>query len=240
MKASFIEIQLYTENAAFEDSQGAEVARILRKLADSFDGWVNAGAGRSYGAELFLQKKFSNRWYGTFSYSKSVAEGIDPRYSNETRYYPWDYDYGDIVTVIGGYKIRYMDYDWYQRYKKTFWAQALSWIPIMPSDEYEISVRARYLGGRPYTPKVYDHNVRQWYTNQARDINTERFDYYLRFDLMVLQRFYFKKMNLVAFWDIMNVFDRNNPWDYFYRDDGTREQVWQYKTFPVGGLTLEF
>jgi hypothetical protein len=39
MKASFIEINLYTNNAAFEDNQGAEVARILRKLADSFDGW---------------------------------------------------------------------------------------------------------------------------------------------------------------------------------------------------------
>ncbi len=215
-------------------------AQTTLDTADSFDGWVNAGAGRSYGAEIFLQKKFTNQWYGTFSYSKSVAEGVDPRYHDETRYYPWIYDYGDILTLIGGYKIRYMDYDWYQRYKNTIWAKALSWIPIMPSDEYEISFRARYMGGRPYTPKVYDHNVRQWYTNQAQDKNTERFDYYLRFDVMVLQRFYFKKMNLVAFWDIMNVFDRNNPWDYFYRDDGTKEQVWQYKTFPVGGLTLEF
>lgn len=215
-------------------------AQTTLDTADSFGGWINAGAGRSYGVELFLQKKFSNRWYGTFSYSKSVAEGIDPRYHDESRYYPWDYDYGNILTLIGGYKIRYMDYDWYQRYKKTLWAKALSWMPVMPSDEYELSFRARYLGGRPYTPKVYNHNVRRWYTNQAQGINTERFDYYLRFDIMLLQRFYFKKMNLVAFWDVMNVFGRNNPWDYFYRDDGTKEQVWQYKTFPVGGLTLEF
>ena len=39
MKASLIEIQLYTNNAAFEDNQGTEAARILRKIADSMDGW---------------------------------------------------------------------------------------------------------------------------------------------------------------------------------------------------------
>ncbi|MEE9466246.1 MAG: TonB-dependent receptor [Candidatus Neomarinimicrobiota bacterium] len=213
-------------------------AQTTKDSADSFDGWVNAGAGHSYGAELFVQKKFSNKWYGTFSYSKSVAEGIDPRTDDGTPY-PWDYDYGDILTLIGGYKIRYMDYDWYQKYKKTFWAKALSWIPVMPADEYEISFRTRYQGGRPYTPQVYNHTVRRWYADEQQ-LNSERLGHYLRFDIMVLQRFYFTKMNLVAFWDIMNVFDRNNPWDYFYREDGVKEVVWQYKTFPVGGLILEF
>ncbi len=215
-------------------------AQTTLDTSDTFGGWVNAGAGRSYGAELFVQKKFSNRWYGTFSYSKSVSQGINPRYPQETRYYPWDYDYGDIITVIGGYKIRYMDYDWYQHFKKTIWAKTLSWLPLMPSDEYEISFRFRYLGGRPYTPRVYNHNVRRWYRFESQDLNTERHDYYLRFDIMFLQRFYYKKMNLVAFWDIMNVFNRDNPWDYSYNDDGTKEMAWQYKTFPVGGLTLEF
>jgi len=57
---------------------------------------------------------------------------------------------------------------------------------------------------------------------------------------MLLQRFYFKKMNLVAFWDIMNVFNRDNPWDWQYYEDGTREMVLQFKTFPIGGVTLEF
>ena len=72
------------------------------------------------------------------------------------------------------------------------------------------------------------------------DYNTERMDDYLRFDLMLLQRFYFEKLNLVAFWDIMNVFDRDNPWEYTYKEDGTRDIALQYKTFPVGGITLEF
>jgi hypothetical protein len=207
--------------------------------ADSLGDFANVGAGRSEGFEFFLQKKFSRNWYGTFSYSHSVSEGIDSRKS-ETVYYPWDYDYRDVVSLIGGYKIRYMDYDWYNRYKKTIFASATSWLPLAPADEYEISFRLRYSGGKPYTPKTYNHNVRQWYTMTSDDYNTERMDDYLRFDLMLLQRFYFEKLNLVAFWDIMNVFDRDNPWEYTYKEDGTRDIALQYKTFPVGGITLEF
>jgi hypothetical protein len=37
MKNGIIEIQIITGNAAFDDNQGGEVARILRKVADSFD-----------------------------------------------------------------------------------------------------------------------------------------------------------------------------------------------------------
>jgi hypothetical protein len=38
----------------------------------------------------------------------------------------------------------------------------------------------------------------------------------------------------------MNIYDRKNIWDYAYSSDGTKEEVWQYKTMPVGGVTLEF
>jgi hypothetical protein len=206
--------------------------------SDSFGGWVNEGAGHSYGLELYLQKKYTNRWYGSASWSWSKAVGIDPRDPDRT--YPWDYDFGHVFTLIGGYKIKYMDYEWYRRYKNSFLGKYFSWIPVAPSDEFEISFRGRYVGGKPYTPRHYDHNTRIWYTFQAQDWNTHRMKEYIRFDIMILQRFYFRKTNLVAFWDIMNVFNRDNPWGWQYFDDGTREVVWQYKTFPVGGLVLEF
>ena len=207
--------------------------------ADSLGSFANIGAGRSKGFEFFMQKKFSHNWYGSFSYSYSISEGVDPRKSG-TVYYPWDYDYRQVVSLIGGYKIRYMDYDWYQKYKPTVMAQATSWLPFAPSDEFEISFRLRYTGGKPYTPKSYNHNLRKWYTYASQEWNTQRMQDYWRFDIMLLQRYYFQKVNLVAFWDIMNVFDRDNPWDYVYKDDGTKEIALQFKTFPVGGITLEF
>ena len=199
---------------------------------------VNAGAGRSYGLEFYIQKKLLDKWYGSVSYSKSVAQGIDPR--DGKSYYPWSYDYGDVMTVIGGYKIKYMEFDWYPSYKTSVLAKAFSWLPFMPSDEYEISFRARYVGGRPYTEPVFNPYKRKWYAQSDVALNDMRYDSYFRFDIMLLQRFYFERMNMVVFWDIMNLTNRDNPWEYIYKSDGSKEMSWQYKTFPVGGVMLEF
>ena len=197
----------------------------------------NIGKGNSQGIELFIQKKYTRNWYGSFAWSHSIAEGVDPRNENK---YAWDYDYGDVVTLVGGYKIRFIKYEWYQRHKETLLAKMTSWLPFAPADEYEIGVKLRYMGGRPFTPESYDHIIRDWYVNSNDAWNTERYNEYIRFDILLQQRFNFKKMNLVAFWDIMNVFNRDNPWENVYLEDGTTEMAWQYKTFPVGGIILEF
>ncbi len=232
-----VRITLEIYNKEFNDMPRQEVYPDTAGR-DSTSHFANFGAGRSRGFEIFLQKKFSNNWYGSFSYAHSISEGVDPRQS-ETVYYPWDYDYRDVVSLVGGYKIRYMDYDWYNQYKETTFAAWTSWLPLAPADEFEVSMRFRYSGGKPYTPKLYDHNTRRWHVD-SQAYNTARHDEYIRFDIMILQRFYFEKMNLVTFWDIMNVFNRDNPWDYVYNEDGTRDIALQFKTFPIGGITLEF
>jgi len=38
----------------------------------------------------------------------------------------------------------------------------------------------------------------------------------------------------------MNIYNKDNIWDYQYGDNGTKGEVWQYKTMPVGGFTIEF
>ena len=198
---------------------------------------INGGSGRSNGIELFIQKKYSKNWYGSLAWSHSIAEGVDPR---SDKYYPWIYDYGDVVNVIGGYKVRYADYNWYRQFRENVWAKSFSWLPFMPSDEFEISFKFRYMGGRPYTPKTYDHRVRDWYVESSQLWNTARYEPYLRLDLMLQQRFYFKRVNMVVFWDFLNVFNTDNPWEYIYLVDGKKEMYWQYKTMPIGGMILEF
>lgn len=222
----------YAEMVTFEMLEGTDGKDSL-----NWYNLVNGGKGRSRGIELFLQKKYSKNWYGSFSWSHSISEGVDPR-TNE--YYPWDYDYRNVINLVGGYKIRYTEFDWYASYKESIWGKALSWLPFMPSDEYEISIKYRYMGGRPYTPEHYDHHTRSWYVLSDDPWNTERYDAYMRFDIMLKQRFNFKKMNLVTFWDIANVFNRQNPWEYIYLDDGTKVMSWQYTTMPIGGMILEF
>ncbi len=198
---------------------------------------INGGSGRSKGVELFIQKKYTKNWYGSLSWSHSIAEGVDPR---SDQYYPWIYDYGDVVNIIGGYKVRYADYDWYRQFRGNVWAKSFSWLPFMPSDEFEISFKFRYMGGRPYTPKIYDHTVRDWYVESFQPWNTARHEPYLRLDLMLQQRFYFKRVNMVVFWDFLNIFNIDNPWEYIYLADGTKEMYSQYGTMPIGGVIIEF
>ena len=110
----------------------------------------------------------------------------------------------------------------------------------MLSDQLEISFRYSYSGGRPYTPKTYDYIHRIWYTNPSIDLNSERYDYYSRLDIMILRRFNFNNINITTFLDLQNIFDRSNDWESVYFDDGTIEMSYQYKQLPVGGIIIEF
>ena len=110
----------------------------------------------------------------------------------------------------------------------------------MVSDQLEVSFRYRYSGGRPYTPKVYNFNYRRWYVDTESGFNAKRSNYYSRFDLMILRRFNFKKINVTTFIDIQNIFDRSNEWEIMYLDDGTTDMSYQYKQMPIGGIIIEF
>jgi outer membrane receptor protein involved in Fe transport len=230
-------VELYRKNY---NNLVMEVAETTADTSDLFQGFVNAGKGYSYGLELFFQKKFTRHWYGSFSYSRYRSLAEDPRdgFGGET--YPRDSDYRHLLTLVGGYKYKFMEMASYQRVKRTWWWPWVSWLPVLPADELEISFRYRAIGGRPYTPKVYNPTVRHWYYPSGQSLNGERLEPYMRFDVMVLRRFYFRSMNLVTYIDIQNVFDRDNPWDVLYYLDGRKDVALQYRQLPVGGILLEF
>ncbi len=207
---------------------------------DDGGGYNNLGEGYSQGLEIFLQKKLARQMWGTVSYSAYRAFARDLRITDRTEYYNWDFDYRQILTVAGGYKFEFHKQDWFQKLKSEKWYGFISWIPIAPADENEVSLRMRYLGGKPYTPQSYNHRLATWYIDPSLERNTERFPAYFRLDIMFIQRHYFKKSSLVAFVDIQNVFNTDNIWDYRYNADGTRDKILQYKVFPVGGFMLEF
>ncbi|MFC1535565.1 TonB-dependent receptor domain-containing protein [Candidatus Neomarinimicrobiota bacterium] len=217
-----------------------EWAETTADTSDAYGGFANAGNGYSYGIELYLQKKFTRRWYGSFSYSRYLSLGEDPRNGFEGEFYSRSTDFRHLLTIVGGYKVKFMEMPSYIHLKQKPWWVLFAWLPILPADELEVSFRYRSVGGRPYTPKVYNATVRRWYHPTGQELNGERLPSYQRFDIMVLRRFYFRKMSLVTFVDIQNVFDRDNPWDIVYYPDGTKTTALQYRQFPVGGITLEF
>ena len=50
----------------------------------------------------------------------------------------------------------------------------------------------------------------------------------------------FASMILTTFFDLQNVFDRNNQWERVYLADGTSKMSYQYKQLPFIGIIIEF
>lgn len=198
---------------------------------------VNEGIGSARGVEFFFQKKIRKGFSTILSYAYSEAQAKDPRYNTN---FDWDYDYRNVFTFIGGYKFNLKNKLWYTELKHKWWYHVFSWLPFFPADEVELSTKFRYLGGRPFTPPVYHPELREWVVEEQQQLNSERYPAYHRFDFRIDRRFIFDSWNLVVFFDIVNIYNRENIWSYNSNDDGTRERVLQYSTLPVGGVSVEF
>lgn len=200
--------------------------------------YVNQGRGYARGIEIFLQKKVQRYFWGTASYSYSLARAKDPR--DPSREFPWDFDYRQVLTLIAGYRQDCRERAWYQRIKSRLWYKAASWLPLLPGDESEISFKWRYLGGRPYTPETYHPEWRRWTLDPEQPINSARMRPYNRFDLHLQRRWFFGRMNLISYFDLQNVFNSRNEWTYLYNEDGSRDVVYQFSRMLVGGVMIEF
>jgi hypothetical protein len=202
----------------------------------SYGHHVSEGKGYAKGIEVFLQKKMSGQSHFTISYAYSIPKGYDPRHD---RYYNWDYDYRHVFTFISGLHFDLRDRPWYQKMSKTTIYKIFAW--LLPfADQLEIGIRWRYLGGRPYTRPIYYPNYQQWIVDDTVLYNTSRYPEYHRLDFRLDRRFMFKGWNMVTYFDVMNVYARDNIWGYSYQDDGSVENIYQFRVFPVGGITIEF
>ena len=216
-----------------------QISKISKDNLDNLLGFTDIGEGNAHGIELYIQKKFASKWYGTMSYSYSKSNAKEYR-QDKDGFYPWDFDIGNSLTIVGGYKFNFTEYNWYNNLKQTLLFKYLSFIPFMISDHLEISMRYRFSEGLPYTPKKFDFIHRKWYTDPNQNLNSERYGSYRRFDIMILRKFNLKNINITTFLDLQNVMNRNNDWELIYMDNGTYEMSYQYKQIPVGGIIIEF
>ncbi|MBN1150382.1 TonB-dependent receptor [candidate division WOR-3 bacterium] len=200
--------------------------------------FVNEGDGFAKGIEFFLQKKVMKNFWGTLSYSYSVAKAFDPR--NEQNEYSWDFDYGNVFTLIAGYRKEYFKDAWYQSFSKSLVYKFISFLPFVPSDASEYTIKYRYLGGKPYTPVTYHPEWRRWVADPDQAYNSDRTKPYQRFDVMFSNRWYFKSWNMVYYLEVENLFNHPNVWEYYYCEDGEVETVYQMGRMIVGGVIFEF
>jgi len=216
--------------------------------ADPFDYAVHSvsiGKGHATGVEVLLQKKVNNNWWSTVSYSYSKARATDPRYPDKNLDYPWDFDYRHVFTTVLGYKVRFLDFDWYN--KNRHWMQWLGWLFLIPADESECSLRFRAMGGNPYTEFTQLPEYRRYFLLDGQSINGGRIPHYQRLDFHIHHHWFMKHMTVIAYIEFNNIFDRENIWKYNFVNaqnkqgsTAIREATYQWGRTIVGGLKVEF
>ncbi len=203
---------------------------------DSNGRLLSQGKGFAKGVEFFLQKKLTGNYHFTLSYAYSVSMGYDPRYNHT---FHWDYDYGHVLTFVSGLYFNLADQTWYRKMTQNLFYKIFGW--LLPfADQVEIGLRWRYLGGRPYTEPIYYPQFQNWFVDETVPYNAKRYPVYHRLDLRLDKRYMFSGWNMVLYFDVINIYGRDNIWMYSYQEDGTKKDILQFQVFPVGGMTIEF
>jgi hypothetical protein len=199
------------------------------------------GSGRSYGLELFAEKKLTNEFSWSAAYSLSKSEMRDPRPGHEGQWYRGDYDFVNALTLTGGWKKELLPYSWYRSLRNRLWFKIMS--PVMPvADRNEISAKWRYLGPRPHPSMSYDSvTYHRWYVNTDEALNADVYGIYHKLDIRWERRFGFGFLQMIYYFDLQNVYGRKNIWTKIYTDGHkTPTEVYQLMFFPAGGIIIGF
>lgn len=206
--------------------------------------FVSTGRGNARGIELLFQRKEKNNWWSTVSYAYSIAKAFDPRYPEQKITYNWDFDYRNIFTAVLGYKFKFLDQKWYQEQRR--WLKFLGWLFLLPSDQTEISMRFRYMGGSPYTQMTLHKQYNRWYLMADQPINADRIPDYNRLDLHIHHHLFEKRFTLVGYIEVNNIFNHKNIWKYNFVNAqnllgsrAVRETTYQWGRTVVGGVKIE-
>ncbi len=172
---------------------------------------TSTAKGNSYGAELLIQKKYSDTpLYGQISlaYNKSeytAGNGI---------VYPGEFDQRFIFNIAGGYKF---------------------------NEKWEFSSKFRFFTGAPFTPVYRPSENNGEIQNLPAEYLSERLDISHVLDVRVDRRFNFDAWTLIVFLDVQNVYINDLPtrprYDFF---EDKIDETNSLTIIPSIGISAEF
>lgn len=209
-------IEAYTKRYARYPVARTSPSISLANLGDAYDTglflapMVSEGDGRTWGIELFLQKKLGRRLYGqaSYAYARAKHRALDGVWR------PGAFDLPHVATVVGGVKVT-------RTLEVSAKATTTSGRPVTPFDLAASTAQNR---------EVLD---------TAR-INAERAPEYHRLDFRVDRRFALGWGNLVLYLEVDNVTNRENVRAYLWDKRRSRVDTEpQAGRMWIGGLNLE-
>ncbi|MCX7877041.1 MAG: hypothetical protein N2510_00200, partial [Ignavibacteria bacterium] len=173
---------------------------------------VSKGYGFTKGIDVSVQKKLTGSgFYGMLNYSLMDSRVSGLRGGEK----PGSFDYRHNMTLIAGYQI---------------------------SDNWMIGFKFRYTTGRPYTPFNIERSVIAGRgVADFEKFNEARYKDYNRFDLRIDKKWNFKRMSIVSYIELQNLFNTENVYQYFWNEyKNELGTIYQWKFLPVGGISIQF
>jgi hypothetical protein len=181
---------------------------------DSSNLLLNSGSGYARGVELSLQKKFTDGFVGSASYSYSVSRRKDDPQLPE---YAFEYDRPHIVNLLAGMEL---------------------------GDGWQIGAKFQYASGNPYTPVAGVVQKGGVYYLVDGAVNSARYPDHHSLDIRVDKQFILNGWALTAYIDLWNVYNRDNIMSYSYKADAGGAIVFSPKydfgITPIAGISAKF
>jgi hypothetical protein len=172
---------------------------------------VSGGRGKARGVEFFLEKKFTDKWYGqlNLAYARSRHAALDGIYRRGS------FDSPVIFNAVGGYRL------------SPKWEASARWVFVTGRPYTPLNLPLSTAQNREVLDTALANAVR------APD--------YFRFDFRVDRTFHVRDKPLLVFAGLQNVTDRQNfqgiRWNFYTRQPQVDHQL---GLFPLIGLEWRF
>lgn len=174
---------------------------------------VNAGQGRSYGAQFLLRRELADGLFGWVAYTILRSERKD---ADSADYRLFDFDQTHVLTAVASYDL---------------------------GKGFEVGARARYATGYPRTPVIGSYFDARTATYQPilGAKNSIRIPAFVELDVRASKRFKLEHSAIEIYLDVQNVTDRQNPEEIAYNADySQRRYIEGLPILPVFGGKWEF
>ncbi len=181
---------------------------------DSSNLLINTGSGYAQGIEFSLQKKFTDGFVGSASYSYSISKRRDYELAS---LYDFEYDRPHILNLIFGLEM------------------GAGW---------QIGAKFQYASGHPYTPVTGVTEIDNIFYVIDGENNSAHYPDYHKLDLRIDKQFVFDNWSFSVYLDLWNVYNRDNVVSYSFKTtkDGTitTEPRYDFGIMPIIGFTAKF
>jgi outer membrane receptor protein involved in Fe transport len=182
-------------------------------MNDSLIGFNDRGKGYSYGAGVFVQRRFTSDLNGWASYSYTVARRSEYKYPISV---PPDFDMPHHATIVATYDF---------------------------AQNWQLGIRWHFTSGKPTNPiigAILDSTSGS-YKPIYGEPNSEHLPDYHLLDLRLLKKFHFSSWNLTVFLEVMNAYNRLNIAEYKWNSTYTERQAMTYfGIIPSIGIIAQF